>query len=247
MPRNWILTLLTLAFSISALPAEDPVAQFDAANQAYEVGDYETAIELYRSLENDGHVSAPLYLNLGNAYYQNQQLGHAIATYRAGLRLAPRRQSLVQNLEFVLDESTEASTPPPVYTSFLLRLSLNEWTWLFVLPFLGFSFSLILRRLPACQNWIRPTTAPLGALSVVGLIALIFAEMEWNRDWAVVTGGETTARFGPLAESKRAFTAAETAHLEVVDRKGDWARIINSRNERGWVSIDSIDIYTDRR
>ena len=58
------------------------------ADSAYVQEDYEKAISIYNQLLETG-VSAPVYYNLGNAYYRKGDMAHAILAYERAYLLDP--------------------------------------------------------------------------------------------------------------------------------------------------------------
>ena len=51
------------------------------ANDAYSLGEYATALDIYEHIEKDGYVSARLWYNMGNTYYKLQDDAKAILYY----------------------------------------------------------------------------------------------------------------------------------------------------------------------
>ena len=56
--------------------------QFSTANGLYKDGDFNKAVELYLSIENEGVESADLYFNLGNCYYKMNKVAPYISMGR---------------------------------------------------------------------------------------------------------------------------------------------------------------------
>src|SRR4051794_38341131 len=93
--RRW--TLLLAAAALAALGGEaaharqapqDPPAREQDARQAFMVGDYPTALELYRRLYTESHH--PTYLrNIGRCHQMMREPDRAISVFREYLRIAP--------------------------------------------------------------------------------------------------------------------------------------------------------------
>ena len=74
---------------------------FSNANRLYEEGSYEPALESYQSIILDGFESAALYYNMGNAAYRSNSIGHSILYYEKALKLEPKHEDALHNLEYV--------------------------------------------------------------------------------------------------------------------------------------------------
>ena len=53
----------------------------DRANERYERGEYAEAAQQYEALIDRGYSDVTLYLNLGNSYFESEDLGRAILSY----------------------------------------------------------------------------------------------------------------------------------------------------------------------
>ena len=76
-------------------PAEELMA---SANERYSRGEYVEAAQQYESLLAGGFRDAALYYNLGNAYFQQSDLGRATLNYLRAERLSPRDPDIRSNL-----------------------------------------------------------------------------------------------------------------------------------------------------
>ena len=88
--KNKIVVLL-LGLFLCSLPSlgENRIAEADSA---YNAKNYDKAIEIYKSVAENEGTSAPLLFNLGNAYYQNGEYGHAMLHWLRARRLSPRNE-----------------------------------------------------------------------------------------------------------------------------------------------------------
>src|SRR6185436_11225451 len=94
------LSIIALTCSPFFARAEDVAVTFDGANKLYEQGKFVEAAAGYEKLVLGGQSSAPIYYNLGNAYFKSGQIGRAIRAYRQAERLTPRDPDLRANLQF---------------------------------------------------------------------------------------------------------------------------------------------------
>jgi tetratricopeptide (TPR) repeat protein len=74
---------------------------FVRGNQLYEAGEFEEAVDVYEEAVARGAVAPELFYNLGNAYYKSGNLGRTVLNYERSLRLAPRDEDALANLQLV--------------------------------------------------------------------------------------------------------------------------------------------------
>ena len=65
---------------------------FNEANTFYKENNFERAIGLYLSIEEQGLESAELFFNLGNSYYKQNKVAPAIYYYEKALKLNPNHK-----------------------------------------------------------------------------------------------------------------------------------------------------------
>ena len=115
--RALLVTLCLLAFLAPAWAAtvspEQVDSIFDVGNEEYKAGNYENAITLYEGLlSSPGIKAADVHYNIGNAAFKLQKYGRAISSYQRALRLAPRDQDIVANLEFAREATLDRIDQP---------------------------------------------------------------------------------------------------------------------------------------
>lgn len=71
------------------------------ADSAYNVGDYNLAIQLYSETATNVGISAPLLFNLGNAYYETGDYGNAMLCYQRAYRLDPSEKRIKDNMVYL--------------------------------------------------------------------------------------------------------------------------------------------------
>ncbi|MFQ5454051.1 MAG: tetratricopeptide repeat protein, partial [Candidatus Zixiibacteriota bacterium] len=117
------------------------------ANKFYQDKDYNSAIRLYNSILNRGIESAPLYFNLGNAYFKQGNLGYAVLNFMKAKRLDPEDEDILNNLNFVRQfsaiqmEGVELNPIKTFLVSIVDRYHLNKIAWMasiFFILFFGF-------------------------------------------------------------------------------------------------------------
>ncbi|MBI5773945.1 MAG: tetratricopeptide repeat protein [Verrucomicrobia bacterium] len=253
-PRSWFATGATVVFAaliLIALPAVaiDFNAAFDSAGKSYEQGRYAESARAYESILAGGKTSAAIYYNLGNALFKDNRVGQAVYYYRQAERLSPRDPELQANLAFIrraISGGTEAETDR--WQQFLRGLSLNEWTWLALVPLWAWLLLLALGQWRT--QWkakLRGYTVTGGAMGGVTIVLLVSALNDHYRaESAVVTVKESVVRYGPLAESKSYFTLRDGAEVTILDTKDGWLQVLDASQRFGWLRKEQV-IFVNAR
>src|SRR5216684_895 len=124
-------SLLVIGVCCVTTLVASPADEFKAANQLYDAGNFSEAVAAYEKLEPK---TAPVYFNLGNAYFRQDKLGQAILNYERARRLAPRDPDILANLKFAERRLgvDEANMSPRAMHRFLhsavASRTINEWS-----------------------------------------------------------------------------------------------------------------------
>ena len=76
--RNLLIILSGSFLYCSFALAQKTETTFENANSAYNAGQFEKAVMLYKEILESGQQSAELYFNLANSYYRLNQVGESI-------------------------------------------------------------------------------------------------------------------------------------------------------------------------
>lgn len=98
---------LLFLFSVGIVQGQNN-ALFDQATEAYNVGEYQKAIESYEKILENGEHSANLYYNMGNAYYKQNQIAPSIYYYEKALLLQPNDPEIENNLAYAKNMTLDA-------------------------------------------------------------------------------------------------------------------------------------------
>ena len=126
-----VAALLLAAGSLNAY-AEDE-SHWDKACAAYEAGQWEEALEMYKLIEEEQLQSADLFYNIGNAYFKSGDNTHAILYYEKALKLDPGHEDAANNLsiasQYTLDKIE--TVPDFILTTWIKRIgnSLTADNW----------------------------------------------------------------------------------------------------------------------
>jgi tetratricopeptide (TPR) repeat protein len=236
-----LVVCLLLAFATFAATPAAPVT-FDAANKLYYEGKFADAASAYDSLIQSGQRSAPLYFNLGNAFFKSGQVGRAIAAYRQAQLLTPRDPDIRANLQFARNQVQGPTLPSTAWQRWSGRLSLNEWTlltagslWLFLL------LLALLQWRPRLARPLRNGALALGlaTLFLCSCLGAIAYENQSNRI-AIIVAPDAVVRVGPLETAPNAFTVHDGAELRILDQRDDWLQVTTGPQRNGWVQRQQV-------
>jgi tetratricopeptide (TPR) repeat protein len=250
-----ILTLTLLSFQNLKAQDIDAVQQnfqelFDRANEEYRQQNYSAAQEIYQVIEDSAWVSAELYLNIGNTFYQQEQLAPSIYYFEKGLLLDPLNQDLAKNLEIANRNTIDQinALPQSVYQKidrkFFKVLSVRQWavftvvvSFVFGLSFLFFHFSVTptRRRVFFISSIISAAVLLFG----LGISFKEYGEFQSNRP-AIVFVQEVKVKNAPLENAEDDFLLHEGTKVQVLDQLDLWRKIKIIDGSQGWVTSKSI-------
>lgn len=242
MNKKIILYLLLALVALTSLAmAQDD--EFAMANKFYEDKDFDSAIRLYESTLNQGYESAPLYFNLGNAYFKKGDLGHAILNYIKARRLDPTDDDIAHNLEFarrfsrIQMEGVQLNPIEAFLSSLVANYHLNSLAWISSLFFILFVGVLIVRYGLGFNSSLVRSGLVIGLILVVitsGLTTFKYRH-EYLTRRGVIVAEESTVYTGPSEQSDVELEGAPGLVVEILDENNDYYNVLFENKRRGWV------------
>ena len=255
----WVVFIVLCVLALSAVTANaenkkegDPNYLFYKANTLYEEGNYSGAINEYSKLLSQGMESGSLYYNLGNSYFKNGEIGHAVLNYERAKRLIPRDGDLKSNYKFAL--SRIKSSLPETYGSWSKRalavfnaMTLNEITLILSAVFLAAVFFLIYcLYIPVSGRYFRMIVS--GFLIVFVIVAFsLFKRISVLEREAVIVSGSPEALFEPFENATKHFTLYKGMKVYVLQSKKEWLKIRRSDGKVGWIMDRNAEISSGYR
>jgi tetratricopeptide (TPR) repeat protein len=237
--------LALLSTAVYAQTATD-LTTLEVANRLYENGRYAEAAQTYEQLVAGGVQDSTVFYNLGNAYYQQGDIGRAILNYERAQRLTPRDDDVQANLALAREKIVDQYGADDALLNQLTVwarswLTLNEMAvaalglWLL----LG-GFILLYRR--------KNSTLVKGLLGVTAVLFLggLFSlgtrlYVESNRPVAIVVVAETAVASGPGEQYPTQFTLHSGASVAILDERPNWTRITLPGDQlQGWVAAGAV-------
>lgn len=231
------------------------MADSDAMNTAealYEDGHHEEAIQIYEQIVSTGVRDSRVFYNLGNAYFQNGDIGRAILNYERASEITPRDQDIKHNMALARAEVGISSDLPAVNP--LLEISslskawvnLNEISVIALAAWIT-SGSLLLIYLILSKTSMRKLMGTLVILSLVitigASITLAARIMSDSRtSTSIVTKPNTFLQDRPNSDSEGGIELPTGTRTQVIERHGNWVLLTTlDQTIEGWAPEDSVE------
>lgn len=260
--RNLIVVIITGMILFSSLLAgygwlssrdQVDLQAVSAANRLYEAGNYGEASKIYTQLISQGVQSSAVYFNLGNAYYQQGDLGRAILNYQRAAHLDPRDKDIRSNLEMARDSAVDIYPQEPGGPIILVAnltgnwLAPNETAWLLLSLWFLLGFLVMIRA------QLNSDGARRGVEYVLLLIVLFLmigglsfgsrVYIERMQPDGVIVAPVVAVSSAPNVEENSDFQLHSGTEVQVIETLGDWIRLeLPGEDEDGWIPLEAIEL-----
>jgi len=259
------LTMIGLFAASQTLLAKSPSTGSSAtasetmhtANQLYEAGQYDQAIQAYQHLADQGYAESALFYNLGNAYFKQADYGRAVLNYRRAQRLAPRDADIEANLNLARAQAVDQLEAAEagglmVQVGNIVRsmFTLDELAMFALGVWFLFMFLLILfgsaKAGGSMRSGLQYVMVAAAVVLAVGTLALGgYLYVDGESTSGVVVAAEVNVTSGPGAQYLTEFTLHSGAEVDLVEARGSWVRLALPGAElEGWVPATAIEDVT---
>lgn len=258
---KYIIVFILAILSVVNLCAEEVSSvnsdnQFTEALQAYQDGDFQKSISLFKTeidkLEQKGEVSPELYYNLGNAYFRANEIPESLLYYERALLYKPSDRDIRHNIEYaqtkIEDKILTADTffLSIWFNSIQNLASANAWAIYSVVFFVLFIGAMFLFFFTAKVDY-KKIGFYLGVISLVLVIFMnIFAyrqrEKIENRNTAIIMAGSVPIVSAPTGKSKELVTLHAGTKVKILKSDGEWVEIEISDGTIGWMEKTKLEI-----
>jgi hypothetical protein len=265
MKRNILtLTLIGLFLAVGFvavinLLSPSAVADVDAvsaANQLYAVGHYPEAARIYEQLIAQGVQESVVFFNLGNAYYQQGDLGHAILNYERAARLAPRDGDIRANLELARSQAVDLFPEEAAGPINSLARTTSNWFTLDEAAVLTLGLWFVLGFLLLAWRQLQPGSTRTGvkyALVVTAVLLVLTGVALGSRLYAdraqpdgVVVADTVAVSSGPEEGQATEFSLHSGAEVKIVETSGDWIRLdVPGDAVEGWIPRETVEMIAN--
>ena len=215
--------------------------EFEAANQAYDQGNFSEAKAGYEKLVDGGDWSANVFYNLGNADYRLGASGRAILDYERALALDPAHPEAQANLA-VLRKQTGARVRAVAWLDAVFGWqSVDVWT---VVAAVAGWFAVL--GLALIFSGKRAEKSGLWLMTIAGLaICACAAGALWWRGQesalAIIVAQQTEARLAPADSAGLAEALPAGSRVQVLSERGEWIYCILPGAGRGWIPQNALE------
>ena len=240
-----IVIAVVLLLFLSSGRAVDEKDLWATANTAYDAGSYDSAIVVYTQLLEKGVRNPSVYFNLGNAYFKEDKLGLAIASYLHSLKIDPSFKPAIENLNYIRQFTIDKVEEKP--RGFLL----NAWdslagifsaqgNFIFtMLVFWGIAGVLTLLIMGIGRREFLIYLLILLAIVFIlgGAITYSVVSAEMNSRWGVLTASSAELKEGPGGDFGTIFTGHEGLEFKVLSQRQDYYLVELKNGLKGWVQM----------
>ncbi len=242
-----LLFFYTLTISIAIA---NPQTDINNANKAYQNGLYEEAVSIYEKVLKQGHTSAELYYNLGNAYFKANKIPSAILNYERALKLDPTNEDIIYNLKVsnnqIIDKIDEL--PKLFYQRWWESLKqLNapdNWAILSIILFSLLFTSIAIFLLSPSVN-LRRVLLPIGfGLLFFTVLVFIIAQNTYknanSKNEGIIYAASLSVKSSPEESGVDLFVVHEGLKVQIIDELTGWKEIRIANGSKGWVKSETI-------
>ena len=251
--KTLMLTLLLMIPIASSAAENYPDSLWNAANEAYAQERWEDAVNDYTAIAEASMESAPLWCNLGSAWYKSGNLGKAILCYERALKLDPSYEDARYNLELLNAMKLDRleSVPELILATWMKNLGRtldsDSWAVCFIV-FLVLTLTMVLLFILGSSATSRRAGFFTGVvcllLAVASLSFSLWQKNEYMKaDKAIIMKPVSSVKSSPSGDSaKDLFVLHEGTKVQVLDNVGGWSNIELSDGRQGWLPSSDIEI-----
>ena len=218
---------------------------FENANSAYNAGQYENAVMLYKEILESGRHSAELYFNLANSYYRLNQVGESIFYFEKAKQLNPTDEDINVNSNFAQNMAIDAVEVLPKSQITQLRektidlFSQDAWAYFIILLawFLVFFWGLYLwNKVPVIKRTFFIFSLVLGLLLMGSLsIAVIKSSKTADTTYGILFNKKIEVWAEPNSRAEVLFLLHQGTKVQMLDQLQDWRKIRIANGSEGWI------------
>lgn len=241
----------TVWFLPAMLWAADEEAKqlFKEANQCYQEGKFNEALEHYKKLENLGYQSGALYYNMGNTYYKLGAVGYAILYYEKAAKLIGNDEDLRANLELARMRTKDRiqKLPPFLFDAIIERwielFSLEGMAWGTIVSFYLLIVIAIARLQKLLRNQLAAQIGFYVALGITFFLAITFGAKSYHdalRAEAIVVSSTLNLKSEPKDEAKTILVVHDGLKVSIMRQLDEWIEVRLPNGDKGWAKATDI-------
>lgn len=248
---KYVFAAVFMAFSVAA-SAQTDAQLWNSANDAYSMGQYESAFNDYLKIEESGKHSYKLYYNMGNACYKMGNNGKAILYYEKALKLNPAGEDAKINLQIAkLQTLDKIEVVPEFILSTWIKdirnmLSSNGWAYISIALFAVTALLMLLFKFAPTTGQRKFSFVLACVVFLFAIFAVLFAvSLRANansQDQAIVMVPVSNVKSAPNSTGNNLFILHEGSKVEILEEAGKWCRVEISDGRQGWMQKNDVEV-----
>lgn len=246
------MMVLLLFLGTANLYANENIQLWNKANDAYSMGQYESALEDWLKIEGSGENSYKLYCNIGNAYYKTGSMGKAILYYEKALKLNPAGEDAKINLQIAkLQTLDKIEVVPEFILSTWTKdirnmMSSNSWAYVALGLFAVVALLMLLFKFAPTTGQRKFSFVVACIVMLMAIFAVLFSvSLRANAnsdDQAIVMLPVSNVKSAPNATGNNLFILHEGSKVEILEEAGKWYRVEISDGRQGWIQKGDVEV-----
>jgi tetratricopeptide (TPR) repeat protein len=241
----YVLISIVLIQTMEAQNSSFADSLIASGNQHYMNREYNKAVDSYMRVIGMRYEAAPLFYNLGNAYYKQNNLPRAILYYEKARLLAPWDEDIRQNLAIANSRIVDKIDSIPEF--FLRRwinglagsLAPDQWAMVSIILF-ALSLGALYLYIAGSRYGIKK----LGFTMAVFLLIFSLTSFMFMRNrkqsirysqGAIVMVPVVSVKSSPDEQGTNVFLLHEGTRVVTVDSVQQWKEVRISDGNKGWV------------
>ena len=205
----------------------------------YKNGQYQQALDVYKTVLDKRYNDPDLLYNIGNVYYKLDKYGYAMGYYLHALKLNPYDADLKANIKLLKSKITQSSDIKDESNQlmdylFFRWISINHSFLIFFILFIG-SVSLFAYRFIQKKKF---KVYGICLFSLCFFFFTIFALKYYDIeivDRGVILSDKTSVYSGPSEVLSVLFLLDKGSNFQLVQDQQEWVEIMLNNGFRGWV------------
>lgn len=257
--QHVILLFLTilLSFQTNLISGKESVTldslSKSTADSLYSANNYTSAISIYTKILLEKGISPELYYNLGNCYYKQNDMAHAILNYERALKLDPSDTDVRDNLSLSRSKIQDKNNAPAEFFIVAWWYSLSNFLSLPILKTIGLLCFVLFLALILLISVQKPEDKRdyLKPLAIIILIVSVIANMAAYQQYhnsvsskgAIVMSESASVSSSPSENGIELFIVHSGTRLTILDNSmKEWCKVKYEEGKEGWVQKKSIEV-----
>jgi len=246
--RKYIFVLIIIS-AITAQNIDNTDSLYQVGNNAMLSENFNSAIQYYENIIEQGYEHKDLYYNLGNAYYRTNKIGNAIWSYEKGLQLSPRDKDIKFNLSLANTRVRDRIEMPPTilfleqYRAVKKSITLMDIVLIAAVIFMLGAFVYFIKKYYGWRSvWVSRLIITLFLISIlVHLMALDkYLEISDKKE-VIIVQQEVNIYSAPFDRKESVlFRLHEGVKAEVTQDKQNWLEIELIDGKKGWIQTTKV-------